>query len=126
MRQGRPTKYSPTIQKQADQYLLNYQDCGDVVPTIEGLADELSIARSTLYLWAETIELFSDTLESINAKQARRLVSGGLTNELNSTITKLMLANHGYREKTEVDNRSTDGSMSPQKIERVIVQAEHI
>ena len=124
---GRPTKYSPALQKKADDYLTNYMECGDVVPTIEGLADELGIARSTLYAWGESIEQFSDTLEAINAKQARRLVSGGLSNELNSTITKLMLANHGYREKSEVDNKSSDGSMTPiQKIERIIVEAKQI
>jgi len=94
---------------------------------VEGLACELGVARSTVYLWGETIDQFSDTLEAVNAIQARRLVSGGLTNELNSTITKLMLANHGYREQREIDNKSSDGSMTPiQKIERIIVEAKHV
>jgi hypothetical protein len=31
------------------------------------------------------------------------LMSKGLTNEFNSTITKLMLANHGHSEKTSTD-----------------------
>ena len=124
---GRPSKYTPSIQKKADTYLTNYAACGDIVPTVEGLACELGVARSTVYLWGETIDQFSDTLEAVNAIQARRLVSGGLTNELNSTITKLMLANHGYREQREIDNKSSDGSMTPiQKIERIIVEAKHV
>ena len=120
---ARPTKYSPALQKKADDYVKDHMAHGDPVPSIEGLADHLDIHRDTCYAWRDTIDAFSDTFERVIRKQARMLIGGGLTNEFNSAITKLMLANHGYREKSEVDNRSSDGSMSPQKIERVIIEA---
>jgi hypothetical protein len=42
-------------------------------------------------------------------------------------MTKMMMnVNHGYRERTELDNLSSDGSMSPQKIERVIIEATQV
>jgi hypothetical protein len=40
---------------------------------------------------------------STSAKQERQLISGGLTNEFNSAITKMMLTKHGYTDKTETD-----------------------
>ena len=113
---GRPTKYSEEVLEKAKDYLANYRNYGDVVPTIEGLACELQVNRNTLYDWASNDEYheFSNTFTTIKEKQARLLLSGGLTSELNTAITKLMLANHGYRDKQVVDNTSSDGSMSPQ------------
>ena len=123
---ARPTKYNAALQKKADDYVNNHVDYGDAVPSIEGLADHIDIHRETCYQWRKDIEAFSDTFERVHKKQARLLINNGLIGDFNSAITKLMLANHGYREKTEVDNKSTDGSMTPiQTIERIIVQAEH-
>jgi len=47
------------------------------------------------------------------------LISGGLRGEMNSTITKLMLANHGYSDKVEQAHTSPDGSLAPTRIEIV-------
>jgi len=59
--------------------------------------------------------------------QAVSLINNGLAGEFNSAITKLMMANHGYRESSQTDHISSNGSMTPiQKIERIIVQAEQI
>ncbi|MDF7387072.1 DNA-packaging protein, partial [Proteus mirabilis] len=55
---------------------------------------------------------FSDTLDGIMAFQEMKLINSGLAGDFNATITKLMLANHGYSEKQEVDHQSSDGSMS--------------
>jgi hypothetical protein len=41
------------------------------------------------------------------------LIDGGLIGDFNPTITKLMLTKHGYSDKQEVDNKSSDGSMTP-------------
>ena len=119
---GRPTKYSEEIQAKADDYVFNHQS---LVPTVAGLAIHLDIRRSTLYEWSKNIQEFSDTLDRLQERQEALLVDGGLGGEFNAGITKLMLSNHGYREKTEVDNKSSDGSMTPQKIERIIVQADN-
>jgi hypothetical protein len=123
---GRPTKYNETVQAKADDYARNPEDYGDVVPTAAGLSLILNVTKSTLYKWAEEHPIFSDTLSSLNATQEKRLINGSLMGDYNATISKLMLSNHGYREKSEVDNLSSDGSMTPQKIERIIVQAENI
>ena len=120
---GRPTKYSDDMQEKAYQYVRNHDSR---VPTTAGLAIHLGVRRSTLYEWAKNVQEFSDTLEELQDRQEVLLVDGGLSGEFNSGITRVMMANHGYREKTEVDNLSSDGSMTPQKIERIIVQAENI
>ena len=123
---GRPTKYTQEIQKKADDY-VNHLPEDEVVHSVEGLADHISVARSTVYKWRDEIEEFSDTLEAILRKQAKALLNRGLTGEFNAPMTKMLMnVNHGYRERTELDNLSSDGSMTPQKIERIIVQAENI
>lgn len=119
---GRPSKYSAAIQKKADAYVTQLPN-EQVVHTVEGLADHLDVHRDTLYAWRDQHPDFSDTLDRVLKKQAIALINNGLVGEFNSAIAKLMLANHGYREKSEVDNLSSDGSMSPQKIERVIIEA---
>ena len=123
---GRPTKYNATIQKKADEYINNLPD-DEVIHTVEGLADHINVARSTVYKWKDEIEQFSDTLETILRKQAKTLINRGLAGEFNAPMTKMMMnVNHGYRERTELDNLSSDGSMSPQKIERVIIEATQV
>ena len=120
---GRPTKYNATIQKKADEYISNLPE-DEVIHTVEGLADHINVARSTVYKWKDEIEQFSDTLETILRKQAKTLINRGLTGEFNAPMTKMLMnVNHGYRERSEVDNLSSDGSMTPQKIERVIIEA---
>jgi len=123
---GRPTKYNATIQKKAEDYIKNLPE-DEVVHSIEGLADHINVARSTVYKWRDEIEEFSDTLETILRKQAKTLINRGLAGEFNAPMTKMMMnVNHGYRERTELDNLSSDGSMSPQKIERVIIEATQV
>tara|TARA_R110000822_G_scaffold259873_3_gene384914 strand:- start:103 stop:528 length:426 start_codon:yes stop_codon:yes gene_type:complete len=118
---GRPTKYSEAIQKKADDYLTSHDS---LVPTAAGLAIHLGVTKKTLYNWADTTVQFLHTLHSLNDRQESLLVNGGLGGEFNATISKLMLANHGYREKTEQDVISSNGSMTPSKIERIIIQAD--
>ena len=49
--------------------------------------------------------------------QERSLVRGGLEGKYNPAITKMMLTKHGYSDKVEQDLTSSDGSMSPTRIE---------
>jgi ACT domain-containing protein len=123
---GRPTKYNATIQKKAEEYIKHLPE-DEVVHSIEGLSDYIDVSRSTVYKWRDEIEEFSDTLEAILRKQAKSLINRGLTGEFNAPMTKMMMnVNHGYRERSEVDNLSSDGSMSPQKIERVILDVKEV
>lgn len=110
---GRPTDYNDEMQARADAYASGgFVECGDVVPSRAGLAIELGLSRSTLANW-EKHPQFLATLEKISHFQERIALSGGLRGDLNSTIVKLLLANHGYSDKVQQDNISTDGSMSP-------------
>lgn len=123
---GRPTKYNDELQAKAEYYLLQgFEEQGDAVPSLAGLCCYLGVVRSTVYLWSETYPQFSDTLLAINEKQEAMLISGGLRGEMNSTITKLMMANHGYSDKVEQAHTSPDGSMtSPTRIEIVAIGEE--
>ena len=102
---ARPTKYTEEIQEKADRYVYEHEKFDDPLPSMEGLAFALGIHRSTLYDWANSGEKpeFSDTLERIQLQQARLLISKGLKNEFNTTIVKLMMANHGYSERIQND-----------------------
>lgn len=119
MTAGAPTKYTPEIQKAADEYVNGgFVEVGDVVPSRAGLAIHLDLSRNTLGNW-ESHPKFLRTLEKVNFLQERISLNGGLSGNLNSTIVKLLLANHGYSDKQQNDHTSTDGSMSPTRIELV-------
>lgn len=118
---ARPSKYNNDVQAMADDYVSGghvAQD--DPVPTVAGLACLIGVTRETLYAWAQVKPGFSDTLKRLNAQQEKLLTAGGIRGDMNSTICKLMLANHGYSERQDVNHSSRDGSMSaPTRIEIV-------
>ena len=117
---GRPTKYSKAMQKKADWYVDGgYLECDDAVPSKAGLSCELGVTRKTMESWGQENGQFLSTLHRLMQKQERTTLSGGLRSDFNPTIAKLLLANHGYSDRQEVDHRSQDGSMSPQRIEIV-------
>ena len=117
---GRPTKYNDEMQAKADAYVDGgFEDCGDIVPITAGLSCELRVNTDTLYEWARVNPRFSETMKRLMKTQERLLVAKGLTSTTNTVITKLLLSNHGYSEKTQTDLISTDGSMKPTVIEIV-------
>lgn len=99
---GRPSKYTPDIEAKVIEYLKNCDE-QDTVPVAAGLAVHLGVSKSTLYKWGEDNPEFSDTLSKLQGIQESKLIMKGLKNEYNSTIVKLMLANHGYSEKQEIE-----------------------
>lgn len=116
---GRPTKYNADIQRIADEYLDNYTR---VIPSVEDLSLHLDVAMSTIHKWAKEYPEFSGTLDRIKKEQMLKVMDGGLMGDFNAAISKLVLHNHGYSDKTEVDNTSSDGSMAagkPMKIELI-------
>ena len=105
---GRPTKYNPEMQAQAEEYLKTYAELGDVVPTFVGLAIHLDVATNTLYNWAtEDRPDFLRVFTRVEQMQHRVLVNGGLSGTFNPAITKMMMTKHGYDEKAKQDD-STD------------------
>jgi len=102
---ARPTKYTPELIKKAHDYLKNYEELGDVIPSHVGLALSLGITTTCLYDWAkqEDKEEFSVILQDIMATQQRVLITNGLKGEFNSNITKLVLGKHGFHDKQETE-----------------------
>lgn len=111
MSAGRPTEYKPEYCEQAEVYLMECEDTlterGKLqvkLPTTDGFARFLGVARSSLYLWEKSHPEFSDALDKIRNEQQERLLNMGLSGDYNPTIAKLVLSsNHGMREKTETD-----------------------
>lgn len=119
MPRGQPTKYTEDIPEKVQAYIDSYKEQGDLIPSIAGLAVYLDVSRETVHAWARGDKHpdYSDMLRKLLAMQERVLLTGGLSNDYNSTITKLVLSKHGYSDK--VDHSSEDGSMKPEKIEIV-------
>jgi hypothetical protein len=115
---ARPTEYTPEVINSVrsyldecidEQYQLIKSD-GDKsttfdnklkvrLPTIEGLAVYLKIHRDTIYAWEKEHEEFSDIIAELRFKQAEALINNGLSGDYNSTIAKVLLTKHGYRDE---------------------------
>ena len=125
MAAGRPTSYTEDMPKMVRAYL---DSCEDVesedgsgkarlsvnIPSIEGLAYEIKINKDTIYGWCKIHPEFSDSIHALRAKQARALVNKGLSGQYNSTIAKVLLAHHGYRDAIDTDHTSKGESISKQ------------
>ena len=99
---GRPTDYDASI---AIQGVSDYMDlCKEksFLPTVAGLAVQMGVARSTIYLWAENHPEFSDILELLLSQQESQLIQNSLVGMYNAPITKLLLTKHGYTDKSDV------------------------
>lgn len=123
---GRPPEYGEEILKKAYEYLNECIDTREPilnekneivgsrnvvkVPTKGGLAVFLNVSRDTLYDWAGKYQEFSDIMERMGALQEERLINKGLGGEYNSTISKVLLTKHGYREG--LDATSNDEKIS--------------
>jgi hypothetical protein len=116
----RPTDYNPEILESALNYLANFKELGDVVPTVAGMACEIGVSRETIYAWAkdESKPEFSDILMQVMEKQERNLVNGGLAGGFNPAVTKMLLTKHGYSDKSEVvqDVTVRDGETLAEKL----------
>lgn len=128
---GRPTEYKKEYIDKVDEYLESCTDeeydwtksQGDKteswehrikvkLPTIDGFAKFINVPRRCLYDWREKNEDFSHSLDKIVAEQQERLLSKGLSGDYNPAIAKLILsANHGMREKSDIDLNNPDGNL---------------
>ena len=99
---GRPTDYNDEIISKVNAYI---DECPDELPSIVGLAIYLEVTKKTIYNWSkvEGREEFLHTLDKIEDAQHNIALNKGLTGDFNATITKLVLANHGYHDKSESD-----------------------
>ncbi len=116
--EGRPSHYSDEIVRQANQYLLTYEDEGHAIPSVAGLSLFLNRSRSTLYEWSKQDDKkeFSDILDKINATQENVALSKGLKGDFNSQIVKLLLGKHGYSDKVETQATVTFEQVSDEEL----------
>lgn len=100
---GRPTLYTNELDQAAKDYVNGgYEENDHPFPSIVGMAVVLNIAKSTLYQWAEDERGdISDTLDKCQDFQEVKVLHGSITNQLNPTISKLVLANFGYHDKQD-------------------------
>jgi hypothetical protein len=118
---GRPTSCTPELLEKAKEYADGgYEEVGDLIPSIAGLACYLGVHRESLHAWnRQEGHIFSDIYRDVMQSQERKLVNGGLGGAFNPAITKMILTKHGYSDKIEQSHISPDGSMSPTRIEIV-------
>ena len=108
---GRPTKYNKAIQQKADDYVDGaHLGASDPVPSVAGLACYLGVNKQTLYNWGDNHPQFLDTLDRCKERQEKLALMGGLTNEFNASIVKLLLANHGYSDRQQLEHSGKDGA----------------
>lgn len=96
---GRPTEFNENTVKMVEKYIKDDFKKDEIVPTITGLAIYLGITRQTIYDWSSKNEEFSDIMGILMTTQEKRLLSGSLTNKLNTKIATLMLVKHGYKKQ---------------------------
>lgn len=115
---GRPTKYNSEAQAKADKYVDGgFTEKDDVVPSRAGLCLYLNVDRETLTNWGKVYPEFFGTLERLRSMQEHITLNGGLKGNFNSTIAKLLLANHGYSDKQAVDHTTGGKEIQPNRIE---------
>jgi hypothetical protein len=117
--EGRPTKYTPELLAKANEYLSVYTR---LIPSHQDLALYLGIADATLYRWADEKPEFKEILSRVKQTQFAVAMDGGLSNDMNASIVKLLMGKHGLSDK--MDNTSSDGSMSPTTVTRIELVAK--
>jgi len=113
---GRPSKYSEEILVKTENYIENFHKHDDLIPSTASLSLVLNVNRDTLYEWGKNHPEFSDMLDRLQKTQEKVLLTGGLSGNMNSTITKLVLSKHDYSDK--VENR-TDITTKGDKIQSI-------
>jgi len=108
---ARPTLYSDVILTKTQDYIVNYEDHGDLIPSIAGLSVVLQVSRETIRLWGNDPEKteFFGILGQLLAKQEKVLFNKGLSGDFNPTIAKLALGKHGYSDKQDNTLSAPDG-----------------
>jgi hypothetical protein len=135
---GRPTKYDPKYcQEMIDFFDVEYTravekatKAGEIyidqeansLPLIVQFAKHIGVARSTLHKWAtETDEdgklknpEFSNAFACAKDMQEAMLISNGLEGKYQTQFAIFAAKNMiGWRDKQEIDHKSTDKSMTP-------------
>lgn len=109
------TTYNEKMQAKIDEYLDVYET---PIPSVAGLSLYLGVTRACIYKWSKVPEntALVESLARLSATQEEKALTGGLLGDYNSTITKLVLANHGYSDKAEVKTEITTNDMTDEQL----------
>lgn len=118
---ARPSEKPGNLVDLISDYIKSTQENSEL-PSIAGLAVFIGFAKSTVYKWAEEDSEFSDALGSVSTLQEHNLINKSLNGEWNSAISKLLLHNHGYSDRSEQKHSGDQDNPIIHKVERVIVK----
>ena len=116
---GRPTKYNDEVLAKAKEYLEAWEELGDYIPQLAGLSEHCQISETSRKKYEAENEEFATVCARVRARQQRVLINKGLSRQSEASLSKLLLMKHGYSDRVEQDVKSSDGSMSPTRIEIV-------
>lgn len=107
---GRPTKLNDELKAAARAYINGgWKDTIDVFPNAAGLAQEVGASKSSLYSWADSDPEFKEIMSSLNEGQERTVLAKGAAGDMTHVVTKLVLANHNYGEKAQLEHTGSGG-----------------
>ncbi|RKY05246.1 MAG: hypothetical protein DRP56_09135 [Planctomycetota bacterium] len=107
---GRPTKYNDTMPGKVRESIKRAVSKGDV-PLLCTVALDLEVGKQTLLDWQAKYPEFSCALNEVREKAEQMLVNKGLKGKYNSSVcNRVLAANHGYKEKTDM---TSDGKPMP-------------
>ena len=104
---ARTSTYTKDMLTKTIDYIENYENYDDEIPTMIGLSYRLQVSKKTIYNWSKVSENHEllHALGMLKNNQHRVLLNKGLKSEFNTAICKLMLMNnHGYSDKKETKN----------------------
>lgn len=99
---GRPTTKPENISELVGNYLKEAKQLIEL-PSVAGLASFIGCSKASLYGWAKDDPQFLDSLDKLNLEQEKVVLNKSLNNEWNSAISKLILHNHGYTDKQQME-----------------------
>lgn len=123
---GRPTKYDPAM---CDKVIA----AGEEGETLAGMAEACDVDRETINNWMSSHPEFSRAVKrglqraQVWWERQGRLGTFGAVEGFNATSYIFQMKNRfraDWNDTVKTDHTSSDGSMTPQVIERVIVQAK--
>lgn len=104
---GRPTKFSPAVYNQVEQYLSTCGKENMSLPSIEGLADYIDVDTDTIVEWGKIHPEFSVAIKKLANKQKQQLIDDGMYGgkEVNAAMAIFLLkVNHGMKDITTQTN----------------------
>lgn len=91
-----------------------YEAEGESVPTSQGLALYMDVARATPYNWAEQEsnpfrEEMAYIIDRVQAIQGVKIINGGLTGAYNPAFAGKLVGNHGFSDKQTLEHSGPNG-----------------